>query len=53
MPRGEPNGARVNWDDATEKHLLLVILANSNTTGLDWSAIADQFGGSLTSSAAR
>lgn len=53
MPRGQPNGDRVNWDDSTEKHLLLVILANSNTAGLNWAAIASQFGGTLTASAAQ
>jgi hypothetical protein len=53
MPKGEPVGERIIWDDANEKHLLLCILAEANPQKLDWSKIATAFGKSLSSGAAR
>jgi hypothetical protein len=53
MPKGQPSGDRIIWDDTNEKHLLLCILAEANPQKLDWSKIAERFGKKLTSSAAR
>ena len=53
MPTGQPQGERIIWDDANEKHLLLCILAEANPQKLDWAKIAERFGKQLTSGAAR
>jgi hypothetical protein len=53
MPKGQPSGERIVWDDTNEKHLLLCILADANPTKLDWARIAERFGKNLTSGAAR
>ncbi|KIW09589.1 uncharacterized protein PV09_00460 [Verruconis gallopava] len=52
MPKGQPSGDRIVWDDANEKHLLLCILAEANPAKLDWTRIASNFGKNLSSSAA-
>ncbi|KAE9991906.1 hypothetical protein EG327_010584 [Venturia inaequalis] len=39
------------WDDHTERHLLLAIIARLNTSGIDWAGIATDVG--VTSESAR
>jgi hypothetical protein len=52
MPTGQAEN-RITWTDASERHLLLVILAVANPKGMDWKEIAARFGNRLSASAAR
>jgi hypothetical protein len=52
MPSGQADN-RITWTEASEKHLLLVVLAVLNPKGMDWKDIADRFGNGLSASAAR
>ncbi|RDI79918.1 hypothetical protein Vi05172_g10135 [Venturia inaequalis] len=53
MPSGQPNGDRTIWDEGTERHLLMCMIAEINPTSVNWTSICARFGGTLTASAAR
>ena len=47
MPKGTPNGDRIVWDDSTERHLLMLMLLDSNPT-VNWAHVAEKFGDKAT-----
>ncbi|QDS70230.1 hypothetical protein FKW77_007135 [Venturia effusa] len=44
MPSGQPNGDRIIWDDGTERHLLMCMIADLNPTNINWTSICARFG---------
>lgn len=53
MPSGQPNGDRIVWDEGTERHLLMCMIAEINPSNVNWTSICARFGRTLTASAAR
>jgi hypothetical protein len=49
MPTGQ-SSSRVIWDDAAEKHLLILIVLQSQPS-VNWNIVAQKFGQGVTPSA--
>jgi hypothetical protein len=44
MPKGQPAGTRVIWDESKDKRLLISILLEAPPTGLSWAKVAERTG---------
>ncbi len=44
MPKGQPAGIRIIWDEAKDKRLFFAILMESPPTGLNWAKVAERTG---------
>jgi hypothetical protein len=53
MPKGQPSGVRVNWDEAKDKRLFFAILMESPPTGLNWAKVAERTGLGVTADACK
>jgi hypothetical protein len=53
MPKGQPSGTRVNWDEAKDKRLLFAVLMEAPPSGVNWGKVAERTGLGVTPDACR
>ena len=44
MPKGQPSGKRINWDENTKGKLCVAILEVSNIESINWPAVVEHSG---------
>lgn len=44
MPKGQPSGARVNWDEANKAKLFMAILECSKIDNIPWDEVVKKIG---------
>jgi hypothetical protein len=48
MPKGQPSGVRITWDEAKDKRLLFAIMMESLPSNINWAKVAKRTGMGVT-----